>query len=86
MKKRLSWFSEIQAILSNARTIESRLKRLWEFSNKLSKLELDPVAYYDPDTGTIVLNKDPREDNPFIQRSIVYEWLEDFGRIWNDKI
>jgi hypothetical protein len=80
------WFREIQRILNSTNSIDSRFRRLWEFSDHLSRMDEDPVANYDSSTDMILLHKDPREVNPYIQRPIVYAWVEKFGRIWRDII
>jgi len=82
----LVWFREIQSILNSTDSIDSRFRKLWEFSDRLSRTDEDPVANYDASTDTILLHKDPREVNPYIQRPIVYAWVEKFGRIWRDII
>lgn len=80
----LGWFREIQTILNSSASLDFKLRRLWEFSNRLSQGDDDPVATYNIKTDTVFLRKDPREDNPFIQRSVVYAWIEKLGRIWRD--
>lgn len=78
----LSWFREIQPILNSNIAVHLKLRKLWEYSSKFSNIENDPVARFDSTTDTISLLKDPREDNPYIQRNIVYDWMQDFSRIW----
>ena len=80
----LAWFREIQPILNSRASLDVRFKQLWEFSERLSQKDEDPVADYDTRIDTIYLNKDPREVNPYIQRPIVYTWIEKFSRIWRD--
>lgn len=80
----LVWFREIQSILNSTDSIDSRFRKLWEFSDRLSRTDEDPVANYDASTDSILLHKDPREVNPYIQRPIVYAWVKRFGRIWRD--
>lgn len=82
----LVWFREIQSILNSTDKFELRLRRLWEYSDRLSRMDDDPVANYDSSTDTILLHKDPREVNPYIQRPIVYAWTKKFGRIWRDNV
>lgn len=80
----LAWFRDIQLVLNLNKSLEINFKKLWELADRLSKNDDDPVANYDSSTDTISLHRDPREDNPYIQRSIVYEWIEKFSRIWRD--
>jgi len=80
----IGWFREIQTILGSNVSLDIRFRRLWEFSDRLSQQDDDPVATYDTKTDTVFLHKDPREANPYIQRSIVCSWMEKFGRIWTD--
>jgi hypothetical protein len=79
---KLSWFNELQK-LANARTpLDSSLKRLWELADIMSQLSRNPVATYDTGTDRIILLRDPRESDPYIQRSIVFTWLRKFSVIW----
>jgi hypothetical protein len=80
----LAWFRDIQLVLNLNESLDGNFKKLWELADRLSKNDDDPVANYDSSTDTISLHKDPREDNPYIQRSIVYAWIEKFSRIWRD--
>jgi hypothetical protein len=80
----LAWFRDIQLVLNLNKSLDARFRKLWELSDKLSQNDEDPVANYDINTDTISLHKDPREVNPYIQRPIVYTWIEKFSRIWRD--
>lgn len=57
----LVWFREIQSIMNLTNSVDSRFKKLWEFSDRLSKAEDDPVANYDVDKDVILLHKDPEK-------------------------
>lgn len=80
----LSWFREIQPLLNPQSPLDTRLKSLWAFSETLSQRDDDPVANYDAKTDTILLHKDPRDTNPYIQRPIVLTWINKFARIWGE--
>lgn len=79
--QKLTWFYDIQQLVNTQMPLDSLFKRLWELADKMSKLDSNPVASYDSKTGTIMLHRDPREADPYIQRSIVFTWLRKFSII-----
>ena len=79
----LTWFNDVQPLVNTRLPLDNSFKRLWELTEKMAQLDNNAVANYDTKTDTIMLHRDPRDTDPYIQRSIVFTWLNKFSRVWS---